>query len=341
MRVSPNVSKIKESLVAAALTLFIIKSLLSVSPFASINYHNLNRKDIEVSWLVKKLPQKTPFSPKKYAEANPLISSKPPDETNLISTQNQQVAQPFMAKILKDDQSLPSNKGSSQNLKIIPRAKSQEPKDQLVKSEIKTTYPKTSLPELNIQSTVLNILPKAKKGWQVESKNTHKNQKNIYLSDQNPVKKKKELTIHKKEHTHQQKSRPKVSLELLNGPLLQKNSSTPRTGKVAIECRLNPYGVYMQGMLKAIERQWGELILSSYRYTQREQYIGKTTFRFILLSSGRIKDLNQFGHAHSELLSAELCRQAIASRAPFGQWTQKMIEEFGESDEVSITFNYR
>jgi hypothetical protein len=341
MRVSPNAFNNKESLLAAALTLFIIKYFLSVSPFASINYPNLNRRDMEVNWVVKKLPQKTPFNPKKYAEANPLAPSKAPDETNLISTQNQKVAQPIIAEPFKNAQPLPSNKGSSQNLKIISKAKSQESKNQLLKSDIKTSHPQTSMPTPTIQSTALNMPSNAKTGWQVEPKKTHKNQKKIHLSDQVQVKQENEPTTHKKKHTHQQKSRPRLSLELLNGPLLQKASSTERIGKVAIECRLNPFGVYMQGMLKAIEKQWGELILSSYRYTQREQYTGKATFRFILLSNGRIKELNQFGHAHNELLSAELCRQAIASRAPFGQWTQTMIEEFGESDEVSITFNYR
>ena len=40
-------------------------------------------------------------------------------------------------------------------------------------------------------------------------------------------------------------------------------------------------------------------------------------------------------------LPAELCRQAIASRVPFGTWTDEMIKEFGQSDEITISFRYR
>ena len=343
MRVPQNAhaSMDKESLFAAFLTFVIVKLLLSVNPFTSINYKNLERRNVEVSWLVQELPQEDVTIQKKYAEANPLIPSHPPDETNLISSQDQQVAQPILPELIKDNQVLPSNTGNSQNFKIIPLSKSQESKKQLEQSEIKSTYPQTSMPSPTLQSTDLDMLSKTTTGWQIESKNSHKNQKNINLSDQAHEKDNKNPTSNKKQDTNRQKSRPKLSLEVLNGPLLQKALGTPRIGKVAIECRLNPYGVYMQSMLKAIERQWGELILNSYRYTQREQYMDKATFRFTLLRSGRIKNLNQVGHGRNELLSAELCRQAIASRAPFGEWTQKMIEEFGESDEVSITFNYR
>ena len=92
---------------------------------------------------------------------------------------------------------------------------------------------------------------------------------------------------------------------------------------MAVECRLNPYGVYMQAMLKSIERQWGELILDSYRYLQREQFPEKAMFRFTLLSNGQIKNLNQIGFNLTEQLSTELCRQAIASRSPFGDLDRK------------------
>jgi len=40
-------------------------------------------------------------------------------------------------------------------------------------------------------------------------------------------------------------------------------------------------------------------------------------------------------------LAAELCRQAIASRVPFGEWSEKMIQDFGQSDQITINFRYQ
>ena len=39
--------------------------------------------------------------------------------------------------------------------------------------------------------------------------------------------------------------------------------------------------------------------------------------------------------------NAEICRQAIESRAPYGKWTEEMIRDFGGEDEVTITFHYK
>jgi len=182
---------------------------------------------------------------------------------------------------------------------------------------------------------------KFKSGWSAEPRKKDNDSKIINLLNQLPLDKSDNTILKENRPPVVQKTRPRLSLDLLNGPLLQKATSAPRLGRLAVECRLNPYGVYMQAMLKSIERQWGELILDSYRYLQREQFPEKAMFRFTLLSNGQIKNLNQIGFNLTEQLSTELCRQAIASRSPFGIWTEKMINEFGHSDEISITFNYK
>ena len=40
-------------------------------------------------------------------------------------------------------------------------------------------------------------------------------------------------------------------------------TSAPRVGTVAIECRLHPYGVYIQKMMQSIEEQWNQLARGS------------------------------------------------------------------------------
>ena len=117
-------------------------------------------------------------------------------------------------------------------------------------------------------------------------------------------------------------------------------SNAPRIGTVAIESRLHPYGVYLQKMLKAIEEQWHQLAFGSMRFIQKDRLPGTLTLRFTLLSTGRIKDLSRLD-SEGASLAAELCRQAIASRAPFGNWSKDMISDFGKFDEITISFTYR
>ena len=111
------------------------------------------------------------------------------------------------------------------------------------------------------------------------------------------------------------KSRPKLSLDLLNGPILKNTRSAFRVGKIAINSRLNPYGIYMEEMLKAIENQWGDLIRSSIRYMQKDNLSKKITYTFTLLKSGKIQNLTERNALTPTSLASELCRQAIASRA--------------------------
>ena len=117
-------------------------------------------------------------------------------------------------------------------------------------------------------------------------------------------------------------------------------TTAPRIGTIAIESRLHPFGVYLQKMLKAIEEQWHQLALGSIRFMQKDRLPGTLTFRFTLLSTGGINNLSRLD-SEGASLAAELCRQAIASRAPFGNWTEDMISDFGKFDEITISFRYR
>ena len=134
--------------------------------------------------------------------------------------------------------------------------------------------------------------------------------------------------------------RPKLSRELIHGPLMKSITSAPRVGTVAIECRLHPYGVYIQKMMQSIEEQWNQLARGSIQYLQRDRLPGKVTWRFTLVANGSIQNLSRIDNA-GESLPSELCRQAIASRVPFGPWSDKMIEDFGKSDEITISFLYK
>ena len=340
-RVTPTTGKFKEGLSAACLTLILMISTLWFNPLAFINQKKAYSYDMKLIWQKSYEPDSAPSPLKMYTEANPNVMDNQPDETNLISTQNQQAAQPSPVDKLNRNEILPQITGTSQNLKIIPKLEIKpstdlpEPKEPTL--TVSPKPPSSILPPENS----LDMPQKFKNGWSAEPRKKDNDSKIINLLNQLHLGKSDNTILKENNPPVVQKTRPRLSLDLLNGPLLQKTTSAQRLGRLAVECRLNPYGVYMQAMLKSIERQWGELILDSYRYLQREQFPEKAMFRFTLLSNGQIKNLNQIGFNLTEQLSTELCRQAIASRSPFGIWTEKMIDEFGYSDEISITFNYK
>jgi hypothetical protein len=74
---------------------------------------------------------------------------------------------------------------------------------------------------------------------------------------------------------------------------------------------------------------------------QQDQILPKVTYTFTLMDDGSIRGLQKTSIGDPLNLSSELCRQAIASRVPFGEWEKEMIAEFGNSDQITITFNYR
>ena len=306
---------------------------------------------IKVDYNMKRFPSGTPHNTfdlidissweTKYAEANPDAAINPADSTNLLSFKNQQAAQPKEKKHVNKNALVPESDGESNNLKVIPRTD--------IDNKKTTTDPIVTVPALIPQKLPPvattgklnpNDLPdKSGKGFSFSG--PRKPSKLIRLSSAN-----EETTLKPDEELEPIKgiihrTRPRLSQQVLNGPVLQNRASAPRIGKVAIECRLHPYGIYMQEMLKSIESQWTELIKNSFRYLQLDRLPSSTTYRFTLLSSGQIKELEIRGNTDGYSLSQELCRQAIASRAPFGQWDETMIKELGQSDEIVITFNYK
>ena len=134
--------------------------------------------------------------------------------------------------------------------------------------------------------------------------------------------------------------RRRLAPDLVRGPLMKTVANAPRIGRVAIECRLHPYGAYVQEMLQAIEDQWHLLSRGSRDFLGAERLPPKITLRFTLVPSGRIHSMRRLDKEGNSVAS-EICLQSIKSRTPFGRWTEEMIRDFGEGDVVTINFLYR
>jgi hypothetical protein len=321
---------------AAILTVVFLFALTYIGPL--ITLHNPRSKEsslIEVQW-------KTEINEEKlYAEANPDIPENLPDETNLFSASNQQAAQP---KIDPDNQGdiTPELLGETNNRKIVEHEITQANQNELPDLARKMDQGTLLKKSLSTPTKVEEVtgIPK-EEGIELRQNDAPSNQKIINLTSS--VQEIRQAPLHTPTQTQtrdQQKARPKLPQDVLSGPILKSTSKAPRIGKVAIECRLNPYGVYMQQMLRSIENQWGQLIHSSFRFMKEDQILPSVTYTFTLIKDGTVQGLSKTSKGDNHSLSSELCRQAIASRVPFGKWEDEMIAEFGNSDQITITFSY-
>jgi hypothetical protein len=335
---SGNFSSFLTGVVVSLVTLVIFIENTKVL-FPSVEKAQSNNKnETVIEWQTK---QNLPTEKiKKFVEANPDVPENPPDRNQQFSFRDQQAAQP----LIKDKQilsKLPKIKGKYDSVKIVNSTES-EPLPEIrspIQSEKKSqnTETKPSIKK-NPKSKNELIVKNDKEGIQLKKSDIHDNGRDALIASL----KRKDVSIATdipKIPTTKPKKRPKLSKELINGPVMKSLSNAPRLGTVAIECRLHPYGIYIQKMLQSIEEQWNQLATGSTKYLQKDRLPDLVTWRFTLEADGSISNLHRIDNG-KESLPTELCRQAIASRVPFGEWSDKMIEDFGKSDEITINFRY-
>lgn len=302
-----------------------------------------------VSWEPAELQK--PLRPR-FVEANPDVPSNPPDETDNFSFRDQQAAQPETAAP-EADENTPAIQGEKHpSVKIVPDAEPGQPapiallppgaaaeREQgtpVGKDEEKADAPESPKDLEEVEDDEGAAVKKVEESGEdsepkrpallVSAAELHAAQPPAPPAEQPPSPK--------------PRPRPRLGADLVRGPLLTSEALAPRVGKVAIECRLHPYGAYVQEMLRAIEDQWSQLAQGSRSYLRRDRLPPKITLRFTLGADGRIRNLRRLD-THGESVPADLCRQAIVSRAPFGEWSAEMINDFGSTDEVTINFLYR
>lgn len=309
-------------------------------------------REVEVTWEPVSLPRS--LKPR-FVEANPDAPENPPDETDNFSFRDQQAAQAeeVASESVSETPKIEGDKPNSQ--KIVPDGDPVAPAEPLpsvaVDPEIAKDFERGSPvgkeedsanpPEapVDLEKVDGNEGTAVKK---VEAKeNDTESRRQLVLTD---IPDKTSIAIveptARANPRPTPRPRPRISADLIRGPIMRTVANAPRIGKVAIECRLHPYGAYVQEMLQAIEDQWSQLAHGARQFLRRDRLPPKVTLRFTLDADGRIHKLHRLDES-GDSVPVEICRQAIVSREPFGKWSAKMIEDFGISDEVTINFLYR
>jgi len=285
-----------------------------------------------------------------YIESNPDVHSNAPDQAKFFSSREQQSANLQNKKAVPNSDA-PFINGNSQNFKIIKNQanhfaeKSAPPKKSKALTPINVSESESkgnNSPYLPLPISKPEIKQiKEQESYYSKKEKAENPQKIIKLGENTPNKSKGTASVNtrSKQNDRQIAQRPRISPQLLNGPILKSKSSAARIGEIAVDCKLHPYGVYLQQMLQAIESQWYQLVKGSLPYIQKDKIPPEIVYSFLLNSKGKLETLTSLG-SQEDTLASDLCRQAISSRAPFGKWSEEMIKDLGETDLITIKFSY-
>lgn len=122
--------------------------------------------------------------------------------------------------------------------------------------------------------------------------------------------------------------------------LTERVDGTSNLGVIAHNALKTDFGAYLSRIIESVDRQWANNIRmkrdSGYSYPLAGSTV-KVKFR--LMKSGEIAILEVDGSA--DTLWSRVSVDAIAQRAPYGEWTQDMIRILGETTDITFTFHYQ
>ncbi len=131
--------------------------------------------------------------------------------------------------------------------------------------------------------------------------------------------------------------RPKVSMTGVQGPIKNFQGGTNRMGARAVDARFTQYGDYLQRLIEAIGTQWTLMCRESSRMLpDRGTY---AMISFIINEQGQVVQLN-IDQSTTSGMALNLCKDAILSRAPFGNWSEDMVKTLGDAQMIKIHFTY-
>lgn len=131
--------------------------------------------------------------------------------------------------------------------------------------------------------------------------------------------------------------RPKVNMTGVQGPIKSFQGGTNRMGARAVDARFTQYGDYLQRLIEAIGTQWTLMCRESSRMLpDRGTY---AMISFIINEQGQVVQLN-IDQATTSVMALNLCKDAILSRAPFGNWSEDMVKTLGDAQMIKIHFTY-
>ncbi len=292
-------------------------------------------------------PEETVRPPDEYVATNPDVPTNPPDDTPRIASRDQQAAQeePPEDRAPEDTPRIEGEPLRSQNIvegdpDPVPPAGGAFPGDQ---SDQDPAEPGDDLPLIPERLPVAGLddveLDPDAEGLRTETAEEE---------DGDDVMRMVGINVPEGQRTSPSDGSTRLSADrptpsprptlprTHSGPVADRQGATSRVGEVAIDARRSDFGVYLERMLESIERQWLGMARA---HASAADMGARVRVRFTLDSSGyvTIVDIDSTASQTGTLI----CQDAIEARAPFGEWSNEMVELMGEEQTMTITFHYR
>lgn len=350
----------KNILIIAFVATLILHALLVVVPLVSLSFLKLNHREkpqetqLEVDW-----------NSYKFVETNPALENQTTQEKYTISNRSQHAAQ---SQPDPNEHSLvPLNeKGEEAAHKVVDGSfvrqnqdpqLAQDPARDAVQSvrEPSRQVREKSYPEFlekPVSSDMFSEdgtrIPRQKRDATKKATPSPKEAQDTPFPDDNPMTEHNEsqvavaVTEESVDTISQTGVRPRprkrIQLSPVPGPLKASRKSASELGVVSVEAAFSEFGDYLQRMIEAISTQWSLLAIQSQLGVRDWGSHVNVTFK--IHRDGSVTDVTLDANTSSELGSV-LCRDAVLSRAPFGEWTQEMVQLLGEEQVIHMGFTYR
>lgn len=311
----------------------------------------------EVDWKSREfqvdyLPGETPVTAPEvklpqFVEANPNAPENMPDDTNLVASQNQQVAQETPSPESNTD--MPASKGDpATSSTAIVSGMQVEPTPAAPRPAPASNEPETPAQEAARREQV--PLPGVEKftGESPDGIGTNVSQtspnaapvpERVEGAPDSPSTTGARVGLYYKVDAKRPQPRPVLAPDVVRArptPLANREFGTANIGAVAYNAKWSAYGEYLQKFIESVDVQWQRIIGQSNIYPVAGT---KVVVKFRMNDKGDIAEIVDVQSAGGRA-AKDACVSAIVARAPYGEWPEDMKGVLGESQEMTFTFHY-
>lgn len=348
-------------LIALALLLSVGGHAVAIWTLPSEIFTDYERPEKKPNFSIElQLTPEPPPQPKQqqYVVTNPDVPENEPDETQNFSDRSQQLAQEEQSKKPIDE--VVTSKGDREEAQdIVERQVDYEPVPQLNPG---SPDAKDALMQ-SAEDAVLQIFAEPKPVAESQfDKATREEGIDTLLGDRPPVEKpdmilvdsvyservgdstqKPQMPTQEQQSTEssQQRGQERVPMPSPRldphtiGVLRKSEGTTSRSGVRAENAKFSEYGNYLARLQEAVNARAHSLILNS--STLYSEARTRVVIVFSIDRMGYVTEL-KVKESSAGQLAVQHCIDAIRSRAPFGPWTQEMVDTLNEQEELTYSF---
>lgn len=129
--------------------------------------------------------------------------------------------------------------------------------------------------------------------------------------------------------------RPKLP-KVAPGPVRNSTAGVSNTGSIGVDAKFSEFGEYLERLIEVVSIRWNTLADQSAANEKNSM----VKLKFTMRKDGEIENIELLDST-AKFIGISICRTAIQSGSPYGEWTAEMVETLGDEEEVTFAFHYR